>query len=320
MKAFQFEHVEEGLSLREVPTPKPSTDEVLIKIEAAGICHSDAHALKGEGSWLGKLPITLGHEVAGIVEEIGSGVSGFQPGDRVGVALLPTDDGDWSHIVGVGRDGGYADKVVVPANGVVLLPDNVSFPQAAVATDSIATAYHAVVAEANVTASTTVAIVGIGGLGLNGVRIAAIQGATIYGVDIDDKKFPDAIAQGAKACFCKLDDIPSSVTIDVVVDFAGVGVTTQDALRRVRSSGTVVLVGIGAPSFELSTHTLMMRSLVLRGSRGATLEEYRQVLSLIAAGEIVPKLEEVPFSDIPASLQRLERLEVVGRLYARPHV
>lgn len=320
MKAFQFEHVEEGLSLREVPTPKPSTDEVLIKIEAAGICHSDAHALKGEGSWLGKLPITLGHEVAGIVEAIGSGVKDLQPGDRVGVALLPTDDGDWSHIVGVGRDGGYADKVVVPANGVVLLPDKVSFPQAAVATDSIATAYHAVVAEASVTASTTVAIVGLGGLGLNGVRIAAIQGATIYGVDIDDKKFPDAIAQGAKACFCKLDDIPSSVTIDVVVDFAGVGVTTQDALRRVKSSGTVVLVGIGAPSFELSTHTLMMRSLVLRGSRGATLEEYRQVLSLIAAGEIVPKLEEVPFSDIPASLQRLERLEVVGRLYARPNV
>lgn len=320
MKAFQFDNVEEGLALKDVPTPKPLPGEVLVKIEAAGICHSDAHALKGEGaSWLGKRPITLGHEVSGTVAELGSQVTGFNVGDRVGVALLPTDDGDWSHIVGVGRDGGYAEKVTVPAKVLVPLPDGVDFPQAAVATDSVATAYHAVVAEAAVTASTTVAIVGLGGLGLNGVRIAAFKGATVYGVDIDEKKFADATAQGAKACFRKLDDIPSSVSIDVVVDFAGVGVTTQDALRRVRSSGTVVLVGIGAPTFEVSSHNLMMRSLVLRGSRGATFDEYREVLKLIAAGEIVPKLEEVPFSAIPDSLQRLERMEVVGRLFARPN-
>ncbi|KIY04013.1 uncharacterized protein Z520_00705 [Fonsecaea multimorphosa CBS 102226] len=320
MKAFQFANVEEGLRLKDVPTPRCPPGEVVVLVEATGICHSDAHVLKGQGdSWLSKRPITLGHEVAGTVAEAGPDVSDFKVGDRVGVALVPTSDEDWNHIIGVGRDGGYAEKVVVPSRVLVPLPEGVNFAQAAVASDSIATAYHAVVAEASVTATTTVAIVGIGGLGLNGVRIAALRGATVYGVDIDEKKFPDALAQGAKACFRKLLDIPRDVVIDVVVDFAGVGVTTQDALQRVKASGTVVLVGLGVPSFELSSHTLMLRSLTLRGSRGATLAEYREVLKLIAAGDIVPKLTEVPFSTIPESLQRLERLEVVGRLFAKPN-
>lgn len=319
MKAYEFETAKEGLRLSELPIPKPSSGEVLIHIEAAGICHSDAHALKGEGSWLGKIPITLGHEGAGTVADIGPDVTGFKIGDRIGIALIPTDDGDWGHIIGVGRDGSYAEKLLAPARTLVHLPDEVSFAQAAVANDSISTAYHAVVAEAMVTASTTVAIVGLGGLGLNGVRIAALQGATIYGVDIDEKKFADANSLGAKQCFKKLGDIPSDVVLDVVIDFAGMGVTTQDAMARVKSSGTVVLVGIGVPSFEISSHTLMLRSLILRGSRGATKDEYREVLRLIAAGLIVPKLEEVPFSKVPDSLQRLEKGDVVGRLFTRPN-
>lgn len=162
-------------------------------------------------------------------------------------------------------------------------------------------------------------IVGLGGLGLSGVRIASIEGATVLGVDIDDKKFADATAFGAKACFKKLDDIPSEVIIDVVVDFAGVGTTTQDALRRFRSSGMVVLVGFGVPTFELSTNTLMSRNITLRGLVGSTMAEYRKVLDLIASGLIKPKLEEIPFLEIPNGLRRLERLEVVGRLFSRPN-
>ncbi|KAK6386121.1 hypothetical protein LTS17_001695 [Exophiala oligosperma] len=319
MKAYQFETAKEGLRLSDLPVPETSGDEVLVRVEAAGICHSDAHALKGEGSWLGKSPITLGHEAAGTVAGIGPDVADFKIGDRVGVALIPTDSGDWSHIIGVGRDGSYAQQVLVPARTLVHLPDEVDFPQAAVANDSISTAYHAVVAEAKVAASTTVGIVGLGGLGLNGVRIAALQGATVYGVDIDEKKFADATSLGAHRCYKKLNDIPSEVVLDVVIDFAGVGVTTQDAMMRVKSSGTVVLVGIGVPSFEMSTHALMLRSLVLRGSRGATKDEYQEVLKLIAAGEIVPKLEEVPFTKIPESLERLEHGDVLGRLFTRPN-
>ncbi|KAH0848540.1 putative alcohol dehydrogenase [Fonsecaea pedrosoi] len=321
MKAFQFDNVEEGLVLKDVPTPKPESGEVVVRVEAAGLCHSDTHVLHGKGaSWTNKRPITLGHEAAGTVAGIGPGVTGWKVGDRVGVAVYPTDDGDSSHIIGIGRDGGYAEQVVVPANVLVRLPDAVSFAQAAVATDSIATAYHAVISEGEVTASTTVAIVGMGGLGLNGVRVAALQGATVYGVDIDENKFPEGLAQGAKACFSKLSDIPEDVVIDVVVDYAGMGVTTQEAMQRVKLSGTVVLVGIGVASFEFSSLTLLLRGLTIRGSKGATLPEYLEILKLIAAGKIVPKLTEVPFSTVPESLKRLEQVRgVVGRLYTRPN-
>ncbi|EUC28733.1 hypothetical protein COCCADRAFT_40800 [Bipolaris zeicola 26-R-13] len=273
MKAFRFETVDQGLCLQQVPPPSPSPGEVVVRVEAAGICHSDLHVLHGQGSgWMSKLPITLGHEVAGIVEEVGPDVVGFKIGDRVGVALLPKD-ADLTNVIGI----------------------------------------------AAITGSTTVAIVGLGGLGLSGVGIASIEGATVLGVDIDDKKFADATAFGAKACFKKLDDIPSEVIIDVVVDFAGVGTTTQDALRRFRSSGMVVLVGFGVPTFELSTNTLMSRNLTLRGLVGSTMAEYRKVLDLIASGLIKPKLEEIPFLEIPNGLRRLERLEVVGRLFSRPN-
>lgn len=322
MKAYQFDNVEAGLELRDVETPTAGANEVVVTVEASGLCHSDCHVLNGQGdSWITKRPITLGHELAGTVSEVGSGVSQFKVGDLVAVALPsePTDDTNNDHIVGVGRDGGYAERVVVDEGVLVRIPEGVTLPQAAVATDSISTAYHAIVAEAKVTSTTTVAVVGLGGLGLNGVRIAAIQGATVYGVDIDDKKFVHAMALGAKACFRNMAEAAQLGPIDVVVDFAGVGVTTTDAMKFVRAGGTVVLVGIGVPTIEISSHVLMIRSLVLRGSRGSTIDEYREVLKLIAAGLIVPQLEEIPFSEVPHGLERLEHLEVTGRLFTRPN-
>lgn len=321
MKAYQFDTVEAGLELRDVETPTPGANEVVVTVEASGLCHSDCHILKGQAdSWTSKRPITLGHEIAGTVSGLGSGVSQFKVGDLVAVALPsdPMDDMN-DQLVGVGRDGGYAEKVVVDERVVVRIPEGVTLPQAAVATDSISTAYHAIVAEAKVTSTTTVAVVGLGGLGLNGLRIAAIQGATVYGVDIDDKKFDHAIQLGAKACFRNLSEAAQLASIDVVVDFAGVGVTTTDAMKFVRAGGTIVLVGLGVPTIQVSSHVLIIRSLVLRGSRGSTINEYREVLKLIAAGLIVPQLEEIPFSEVPRGLERLERLEVTGRLFTRPN-
>lgn len=140
MKAFRFETVDQGLCLQQVPPPSPSPGEVVVRVEAAGICHSDLHVLHGQGSgWMSKLPITLGHEVAGIVEEVGPDVVGFKIGDRVGVALLPKD-ADLTNVIGIGRDGGFAEKVLVPATVLVPLPEKVSFAEAAVANDSIPTA------------------------------------------------------------------------------------------------------------------------------------------------------------------------------------
>lgn len=322
MKAFQFSTVEKGLHLEDVPEPKAGPGEVVITVHAAGLCHSDGHTLKGEGGqWMGENPTTLGHEAAGMVVELGPDVTGFKIGDRVGVSVDPDAGPDWrSHVIGVGRDGAFAKKLVAPAYTLVHIPEGVSFAEAAVASDSISTAYHAIAAEGNVQAGTTVAVVGLGGLGLNGVRVASIRRATVLGVDIDDKKFEEAKAFGADECYRSLNDIPDSITIDVIVDYAGAGVTTQAAMLKVKPHGTIVLVGLGVSGFHLSSHTFVLRALTLRASRGSTTAEYREVLDLIAAGKIKPKLEEIPFLGIPEGIQRLERLEVVGRLWANPQL
>ena len=321
MKAYQFEDSATGLQLRDIPIPPLQAGEVLLTVEAAGLCHTDCHIINGHvNEWIRKRPITLGHEVAGTVCVIGLGVTNFKVGDRVAVSLPghSTEEPDWDNAVGMGFDGGYAEKIVVPARFVVPMPENVSFAQAAVAGDSILTAYHAVVAEAEADATKIVGIIGLGGVGLNGARVAALQGAVVYGVDIDKMKFDEAMRQGATACFTSLSDA-AHIRFDVIVDFAGVGTTTAEAVKAVKAGGRVVLVGMGAPTMELSTLATVTRRIQIHGSLGASMAEFGQVLELISKGLIVPILEEIPFMDVVEGLKRVERSEVSGRLFTRPN-
>lgn len=321
MKAFQYGNPATGIQAVELQTPVPKAGEVPVAVQAAGLCHSDIHILKGHGdSWLGKKPITLGHEVAGTVAKLGPGVSEFKIGDRVAASPPPQPiaiDG-FVDCVGLGVDGGYAEFVVVPAKLLVALSEQVTFAQAAVASDSIATAYHAVVGEAQVANGTSVAIIGLGGLGLNAVRVAKLQGATVYGIDIDEKRFDGAIHQGAKACYRSLAEL-SGITLDAVVDLAGAGTTTVAAISAVKPTGRVVLVGLAKEAFEISSHTLVMKNVQLRGSLGSTRDEYLAVLALIASKDIVPNLEEVSFADLPKALKRLEAGDTLGRLWTNPN-
>ena len=132
--------------------------------------------------------------MAGTVIKLGPEVSNIRIGDRVALGLpgKPFAIVGFREYPGLGIDGGYAEYIVAPTGILVKIPDKVSFAEAAFATDSIATTYHAVVLEGQVNAGTKVGIVGLGGLGLNGVRIATLRGATVYGFDIDEKKFAAA--------------------------------------------------------------------------------------------------------------------------------
>lgn len=321
MKAYRFHESETGLQLRDIPIPTPRAGEVLITVLAAGLCHTDCHIINGHvNEWIRKRPITLGHEVAGIVCVIGPGVSNVKVGDRVAVSLPghSTEEPDWDNAVGMGFDGGYAEKIAVPARFIVPIPENVSFEQAAVAGDSILTAYHAVIVEAEADATKTVGIVGLGGVGLNGVRVAALQGATVYGVDIDKTKFDEARGQGATACYTSLSDA-AHIRFDVIVDFAGVGTTTADAVKAVKAGGRVVLVGMGVPTMILPSLAIVTRRIQIHGSLGASMAEFGQVLELISKGLIMPVLEEIAFMDVVEGLKRVERSEVNGRLFTRPN-
>lgn len=171
MRALQFTDAKTGLVAAELPIPQPGQGEIVVKVEAAGLCHSDTTIVHGHGDEfmpLAKRPITLGHEVAGVVTAVGQGVDKIHTGDRVAFILPihPLEDMVTDGAVGLSINGGYAEYCLGRAADAVPIPDNVGFPAAAVAIDSIATAYHAVLQEARASATSTTAIVGLGGLGL----------------------------------------------------------------------------------------------------------------------------------------------------------
>ncbi|KAH7052352.1 chaperonin 10-like protein [Macrophomina phaseolina] len=322
MKAFLFQDSSSGLELRDLPIPEPGPGQALIAVKAAGLCHSDTHVVKGGGdAWMCKRPIVLGHEVAGTVIKFGPNTpaSSFKPGDSIVVACVghPIEERNFAEAIGVGHDGGYAEFALAYCKHLVRIPDGVSFAQAAVATDSISTAYHAVVTEGRAAPSTTVAVIGLGGLGLNGVAIAALQGARVYGVDINTDKFEQAKSFGTIDCSSNLDAF-SDVVFDIIIDFAGVGSTTAAAMSAVKLGGRVVVVGLGASSITIPSASLVTRNIELRGSTSASMEELRSVLELISSGALSPNIEEIPFEDIPKGLELLGTNQVLSRLYAVP--
>jgi propanol-preferring alcohol dehydrogenase len=319
VKAYQFSSPANGLELVEVEPAHPGSGQVAIDVEAAGMCQSDVHIVNGHGDdWLRQRPIVLGHEVAGRVRELGPGVTGVGVGDRVAIALAshPIEHADFANSIGLGFDGGYAPRALARVESLVQIPDNVSFADAAVATDSVATAYHAVVAEAEVGPGANVAIIGLGGLGLNAVKISTLFDANVFGVDINPETFATARALGAESCYANIADIPAA--IDVAIDFAGVGSTTTEAVAAVRPGGRVVLVGLGASESLVSTYQLVIKNVRLVVSIGASVDELRAVLELISKGLLTPVLEEVAFADLPAALARLEAGDVRGRIFTRP--
>ncbi|KAK1580034.1 alcohol dehydrogenase GroES-like domain-containing protein [Colletotrichum navitas] len=305
MLALQYESPKEGLKLCKIPIPEPGPGSVQIRVKAAGLCYSDCHLVKGHDGVLVRKPITLGHEVSGIITAIGPSVVGYRAGDRVAVSLLAYP---------LNMDAEYA---VAPVNRLVRIPDGVLFSQAAVATDATATAYHAVMIEAGVCPGATVGIVGIGGLGMQGLRFAALKGATVYGIDIVDSKFARAKQLGARGCFKSLKEV-GDIAFDVIVDFVGAKEITRSALERVKEGGKVVLVGLAAGNVTISSTDLVTRSITLIGSLGASEADLKDVLELLSRKEIDPELEEIPFSDIPAGLNALDIGKAQGRLWTDP--
>lgn len=317
MKAFRYVATGAPLECVELPDPVPDPGWVVVDVEVAGLCHSDLHVIDGGIEPVLRPPFTLGHEVAGTVSALGDGVEGHATGDRVAVAIIAHPQVQARYAPGIGIDGGYAERLVAHASTLVPLPDGVSTVHAAVATDSVVTAYHAVRTEARAKPGEVIAVVGLGGLGLNGVRTGVIAGATVYGVDVNPDTFEAARKAGARECFTDVSAL-ADLRPDAVIDFAGVGSTTSDAIDVVRRLGRVVMVGLGTRTTSFSNGNFIRKSVELRGSYGASKDEYRQVLDFIADGRIDPMVEEIPFADLNEGLDRLRRGDVRGRLVTRP--
>lgn len=304
------------LELTEVPEPTAGPNQVVLDVAAAGLCHSDVGIISGPGAaWVTHLPIVLGHEIAGTIRELGPDVEGFAVGDRVAIGLLahgPEKKTGWEG-PGLSRNGGYQQQTIAEVPELVRIPENVSFAQAAAATDSVTTAYHAVTAVGQVDADTVVGIIGLGGLGLNAVQIARSLGARIHGVDISDGARARAAELGAETVHSDVAEL-TEFAPDVILDFAGASQTVAASIEAVKLGGLVVVVGLAQLESTISTNSLVTRLIRLVGSAGGSRAELETVLQLISDGTIDNIVEEIPFHTLPDGIARLTSGDLVGRL------
>ena len=311
MQAWQMTATQAPLVLTDVAEPRAGHGEVVVDIRAAGLCHTDVGILH-DAAWtatIAPFPLTLGHEVAGVISEVGPGVEGWSVGDRVGVSPAGTTR------PGLGRDGGYAARCIGHAADLVAVPDGVSFELAAAGTDAGRAPYRAVMVRGEVKAGDKVGIIGLGGLGQVGARIAVLAGAEVYAAEPKQDVWPMARELGVARVASSITEF-ADVGLDVIVDFAGFGTTTAEAIETVRDFGRVVQVGMGRLEATISTNALILKQVTLMGSRGGTVDDIAAVYELFATADLAPKLERIGFPDIPAALDRLHRGQVTGRLVA----
>lgn len=312
MKGWEFTTTNEPLKLVEKPDPVATEGRVVIDVKAAGLCHSDVGALRDE-KWLKLMdpPVIMGHEIAGVIKEVGPGVTNYKVGDRVGVCPVSKTGSN----PGYGYDGGYADLVSAPAVDLVPMPEGITFAQAAAGTDAGMTSYHAMFQTGGAKPGMKVGVIGIGGLGQIALRAAVVKGIEAYAVDISPNARELAKELGAKEVFEDVIEL-ADIEPDLIVDYAGFGTTTSGAIDVIAPGGTVVLVGMGKLESTINTDPLIIKAATLKGSVGGDVNDIAEVYKLMASGDIDPAITEITFDEIWEGLLKLERHEVTGRLVA----
>ncbi|MEO5721145.1 MAG: zinc-binding dehydrogenase [Chthoniobacterales bacterium] len=276
MKAIRLHQYGSPLVEQEVPIPNVGPHAVLVRVAAAGICHSDAHYRAGV-SRLKSLPLTLGHEIAGVVEKIGAEVRTCRAGDRVCVHYLATC-GRCAYcragteqfcteveMVGNRRDGGYAEFVLVPARSVIHLPAEIPFEQGAILMCSSATSLHAL-RKARLHSGETVAIYGIGGLGISALQLAQNLGASrVFAVDINPHKLERAQSYGAIPIDPAAGDPVAQILdqtdgrgVDVALELIGLPLTMRQAVQSLAVLGRAALAGLMQGTFEIAPYAELL--------------------------------------------------------------
>jgi propanol-preferring alcohol dehydrogenase len=311
MKAWLFTGAHQPFQLIERETPRPGPGEVVLQVRGSGLCHSDVGRMDGTLTPFmpKKPPIILGHEVAGVVTEVGPAVTDYAIGDRV------VASGTQEFCPGRNADGGYATHCLLPTSCLIRLPDAVSFAQGAAATDAGQTSHSAIVVAGELRSGQRVGIVGLGGLGMTGARIAVLNGAEVYAAEPRKAAWAAARDQGVRLVVEDVLEL-ARFDLDLIVDFAGFGDTTSGAISAVRRGGLVVQVGLGRTHATISNMELIAKGVTLRGSGGGRPKDTAAVLGYMEKGDLAIEVTKIGFDDIPAGLERLERGGVVGRIVA----
>lgn len=340
MRAFRLvaPHTTE---LRSIDRPEPQAGEVLVRVGAAGACHSDLHIIDAPDALGMPLPLTLGHENAGWVEALGPGVAGVAEGEAVAVygivacgtcaACLGGRDNECRRVapggIGLSRDGGMAEYVLVPARQLIPVGD-LDVAQAAPLTDAGLTPYHALnVTRRGLRPGRTCVVIGVGGLGHMAVQmLAATTACRIVAVDTRDDALRLAREIGAHETIRSDADAaariralvgPAPGGADVVLDFVGADATVALAASVISTGGDIAVVGLAGGALPVGFGVLPLEvrvSVPFWGTRA----ELAEVIALARAGRIRAHVERFPLAEAPTAYERMRAGQVAGRAVIVP--
>jgi propanol-preferring alcohol dehydrogenase len=333
MKAAVVREFGKPLSIEQVPVPKPGPGEVLVRIKASGVCHTDLHAADGDWPVKPKLPFIPGHEGAGIVAALGPGVTGLKEGDAVGVAWLHDACGHCEHCItvwetlcesqhnsGYGVDGSFAEYAVGHADYVGRLPDNPDFAALAPILCAGVTTYKGI-KETETRPGEWIAISGLGGLGHVAVQYAKAMGLHVVALDVTDEKLALARSLGADATV----NARTANAVEQVAKITGGGahgvlvtavspVAFAQALNLVRRKGTISLVGLPPGDFPTPIFDVVLKRITLRGSIVGGRKDLAEALAFAAEGKVKAHIHHKRLEDINAIFADLKAGKVDGRI------
>ena len=338
MKAAVLHDFKTPLALEEVERPTPGPDEVLIEVEACGVCHSDLHVADGDWPQLAKIvkkPLILGHEIAGRVVEKGAMVQDHGIGDRVGVPWI-----FWScnecemcregnenlcakqQITGVSVDGGYAEFVKAPARHATKIPDKLSASEAAPLFCAGVTVYRAL-KKANIQSGQRLAVFGVGGLGHLAVQIGVGLGAEVTAVDISDEKLAHAKSLGAAETLQAGSMDPAKHFrkrggAHAVLVTSAAKAAYDAAFPCVRPTGMLLVVGLPADSLCFSPISMAGTEIRIQASAVGTRQDLREVLAMAADGKVHCQVARRPLAAANEVLDDLRNGRISGRVVLTP--
>ncbi|MGI9009840.1 MAG: alcohol dehydrogenase [Nitrososphaeraceae archaeon] len=354
MRSAKIIEFNKDLKIEEGKTPKPRGSEVLIRVQSAGVCHSDIHLWQGGyegpgGQFLKaadrgvKFPLTPGHEIAGVIDTLGEQTEGFTKNEKVivfpwiGEGLCPAckigeeNLCDKPRSLGIYKDGGYADYVLVPSYKYLIKLDEEmgeDTDSSAPLSCSALTAYGAV-KNSNLTPNDTVVIVGVGGLGLMGIQLTkAITGARVIAMDLDDNKLKAAKENGGadEIINSKKEDSVKAVMeltnrlgADAVIDFVNSSKTVEDDMALLRRRAKLILVGLFGGELKLNLVSMPTRAYKLIGSYTGSINDLTNLVSLAKRGIIKPVISNrFKLDQATEALTMLKDGKILGRGVINP--
>ncbi|NOJ32348.1 MAG: zinc-binding alcohol dehydrogenase [Candidatus Nitrosocosmicus sp.] len=351
MKSARITRTHEPLEVQQLDIPKPMGPQVLVKVNSSGVCHSDIHLWDGgyeglDGQLLKttdrgvKYPWTPGHEISGMVEDLGDQAEGFSKNEKVivypwiGEGLCPACRSgeenlcDKPRSLGIYLDGGYSEYVLVPSyKYLVKISDELDMDAAATLSCSALTAYGAV-KNAKLKPSDNVVIVGTGGLGLMAIQLArAVTGARIIALDIDDDKLKTAKESGANDVINSKKEDPvkaimkltNNLGADAVIDFVNASKTVETDMEFLRRRARVVLVGLFGGELKLGLVSVPTRAYRLIGSYTGTINDLVELVSLTERGVIKPVISNrFKLEESTQALTMLKEGKIIGRGVIKP--